>query len=139
MITRVSTLGVCLLALAAFVHGASSAQAQTSALALKSHHLFNLPAGVTEAELAAAIQGMNRAVAESGHPEAGYRVWKVTGEQSGDYSYLWEGSWPDQATYDAIHENEAWNEAIERFEPTLGRIGEVQVYNRFIEISTTAP
>lgn len=139
MITRVATICACLFVIVAFVHGPSSDQSPTAAPALKSHHLFNLPEGMTEAELAGAIQEVNRAIAESGHPDAGYRLWKVTGEQSGEYSYLWEGVWPDQATYDAIHESESWNEVIERFRAAFERILEVQVYNRFIEIPTGGP
>ena len=82
---------------------------------------------------------MNRAIADSGHPNAGYRLWKVTGEQAGEYSYLWEGAWPDQATYDEIHEGEAWQKAAERVGPLFEKIMEKQIYNRFIEIPTNGP
>jgi hypothetical protein len=139
MFIRVATLCACLLAIVAFVHGPSSDQSPAAASALKSHHLFNLPEGMTEAELAGALQEMNRAIADSGHPRAGYRLWKVTGERSGEYSYLFEGVWPDQATYDAIHEAESWNKWSERFQSTFEPILENEVYNRFIEIPTGGP
>jgi hypothetical protein len=139
MITRVATLCACLLAIVAFVHVPSSSESPAIASALKSHHLFNLPEGMTEAVLAGALQEINHAIAESGHPDAGYRLWKVTGEQSGEYSYLYEGVWPDQATYDAIHESESWNQAVERHGSTFVPVFESHVYNRFIEIPTDGP
>ena len=139
MITRVAILCACLLGIVAFIYGPESAQSSMAAPALKSHHLFNLPEGTTESDLAGALQEMNRAIAESGHPNAGYRLWKVTGEQSGEYSYLFEGDWPDQATYDAIHGTESWNKEWERLQSTFEPILESEVYNRFTEIPTGRP
>ena len=89
--------------------------------------------------MAGALQEMNRAIADSGHPNAGYRLWKVTGEQAGAYGYIWEGVWPDQATYDAIHQSESWKQAEERFKPLFERVWKIQIYNRFIEIPTNGP
>ena len=103
--------------------------------ALKSHHLLNLPASVTEADLAAALGAMNAAVAEAGYPQAGYRLWKVTGEQAGDFAYLWEGNWPNQEAYDIIHSHPAWEAAGERLGSFFESVMEAQVYNRYVEIS----
>jgi hypothetical protein len=107
--------------------------------ALISHHLFNLPAGVTEAQVIDAIGEMNRGVAASGYANTGYRLWRVSGEQAGDYRYLWVGMWPDQATYDAVHATEAWNQALERAQPVLDRVAAAEVYNRMIEITGGVP
>lgn len=136
---RVAFLCVCLISTAAFIYGPGSAVSPSAAPALKSHHLFNLPEGVTEGEMVEALREMNRAIADSGHPTAGYRLWKVTGEQAGEYSYLWEGVWPDQATYDAIHESESWQKTAERLGPLFEKVMEKQIYNRFIEIWTNGP
>lgn len=103
--------------------------------ALKSHHLLNLPASVTEADLAAALGAFNGAVAEAGYPHAGYRLWKVTGEQAGDYAYLWEGNWPNQEAYDVIHSHPAFEAAVEQWESFFEPVMEAQVYNRYVEIS----
>ena len=103
--------------------------------ALKSHHLLNLPASVTEADLAAALGAMNAAVAEAGYPHAGYRLWKVTGEQAGDFAYLWEGNWPNQEAYDIIHSHSAYEAAGERWWSLVEPVMEAQVYNRYVEIS----
>ncbi len=137
MSIRVAIVCACLLSTAAFIFG--SAPSPLAAPALKSHHLFNFPEGETEAEMAEALQEINRAIADLGHPNAGYRLWKVTGEQAGEYSYLWEGVWPDQATYDVIHESESWEKAFEGFRPLFERVVSNQVYNRFIEIPTNGP
>ena len=142
MSIRVAIVWACLLSTAAFIYGLSCAPSPLAGPALKSHHLFNFPEGVTEAEMAEVLQEINRATADLGYPNAGYRLWKVTSEQAGEYSYLWEGVWPDQATYDVIHESEswekAWEKAVEGF-PLFERVMNNQVYNRFIEIPTNGP
>ena len=110
------------------------AATQSASPALKSHHLFNLPDGTTESDILTAFREVNSAVAEAGYPDAGYRLWKVTGEQAGEYTYIWEGSWPNQEAYRNIHDHPAWLAAIGSNEAVLGVIAEVQVYNRFLEV-----
>ena len=107
---------------------------QSASPALKSHHLLNLPAGITEVEFAAVLSDLNSAIAEAGFPEAGYRLWKVTGEQVGDYAYLWEGNWPSQAAYDSIHNHAAYVAAGERIPAAYSALQEAEVYNRYVEI-----
>ncbi len=107
---------------------------QPESPALKSHHLLNLPDGITEADVVAALSDANSAVAEAGYPEAGYRLWKVTGERDGRYSYLWEGNWPSQAAYDSIHNHAAVVAAGERNQSVFAALSERQVYNRYVEI-----
>ena len=136
---RVAILSTLLLLAMVFISGCGSVSESSAAPALKSHHLFNFPDGMTEEEMVGALREVNRAIANAGHPNAGYRLWKVAGEQAGEYGYLWEGVWPDQATYDVIHENEslsiAWDKAVEGL-PLFEDIMNNQVYNRFIEIPT---
>ena len=110
------------------------AATQSASPALKSHHLFNLPAGITEADVVAAFREVNLAVAEAGYPDAGYRLWKVTGEQAGEYTYLWEGSWPNLEAYRSIHDHPAYLAAFGRTQSVFGVLAEAQVYNRFIEL-----
>ena len=66
-------------------------------------------------------------------------MWKVTGEQAGEYGYLWEGVWPDQATDEVIHDGENYKKVVERFRPMLDPVMKNHVYNRFIEIPTNGP
>jgi hypothetical protein len=58
----------------------------------KSVHLVKL----TDAQvvrLQAALADLNAATAKAGYPETQYRLYKVTGKQSGNFNYLWESSW----------------------------------------------
>ena len=102
--------------------------------ALKSHHLINLPASITEADVVEAFHDINAIIAEAGYPEAGYRLWKVTGEQTGEYTYLWEGNWPSQAAYDSIHAIPAYTETGGRHQSLWDALVADQVYNRYVEI-----
>jgi ketosteroid isomerase-like protein len=106
--------------------------------ALKSHHLFNLSEGTSEADFAELLGGMNAAVAEAGFPGFGYRLWKVEGEQTGEYAYLWEGYWPGQEGYDSIHEHPAYQAAIEQWGPAFEAAVADQVYNRYSAIPAGA-
>jgi quinol monooxygenase YgiN len=109
------------------------------ALALKSHHLLNLPPSVTEADFVAVLRGMNAAVAAAEYPNAGYRLWKVTGKQAGGHAYLLEGDWPSQAAYDSIHTHPAYRAAAERARSTIQAAQRDQVYNRYIEVPLGKP
>ncbi len=132
MFSRNSLLAGCLIGAAAFATGFATASTAEKGPAIKSVHLLNLPSDVSEADVAEALGKLNVAVAEAGYPEAGYRLWKVTGEQSGEYAYLWEGVWPSQDEYDVIHSGESWQAAFEAevFEALRWQ----QVYNRYVEI-----
>jgi len=52
-----------------------------------------------EATLLAALADVNAAVADAGHPEIRYRLYKVVCKQTGNYIYMWESSWPSGAVY----------------------------------------
>ncbi len=128
-----TTLAGCLIGALVFASGFAAGRTVEDGRATKSHHLFNLPSSVSEADLADALRMMNTAVADAGHPEAGYSLWKVAGEQAGEYAYLFEGNWPSQEAYDAIHESEAWQNAVEEFVEHEA-IRPLEVYNRYVEI-----
>ena len=130
MLRRAFLIPVCLAVL--LVGGIAATQSASPAL--KSHHLFNLPASITEADVVAAFQEVNSAVAETGYPDAGYSLWKVTGEQSGEYMYLWEGNWPNLEAYRSIHDHPAFLAAFGKTQAVFSVLAEDQVYNRFIEI-----
>lgn len=112
----------------------SASATQSASPAIKSHHLLNLPASITEAEFATLLHDLNAAIAEAGYPDAGYRLWKVTGEQVGDYNYLWEGNWPSQEAYDGIHDHTAYVAAVDRLRSTFEAMEEHHIYNRYVEI-----
>ena len=110
-------------------------QAADPGPALKSLHLLNLPDEADEQQLAAAFAEINTAIAEMGYPGSGYRLWKKSGEGEGEYSHVFEGSWPSQAGYDAIHEAEAYQNAVEPHRPTFQKLTENQVYQRYAEVA----
>ncbi len=134
MISRNSILAGCLIGVAAFATGFATASTAEDGPAIRSVHLLNLPSEVSEADLAEALGKLNAAVAEAGYPEAGYGLWKVTGEQSGEHAYLWEGVWPSQDGYDAIHESESWQAAWEATAEVYKAPSPEHVYNRYVEI-----
>jgi hypothetical protein len=113
---------------------AGIAAKQSESPALKSHHLLNLPVSITEADVVEAFTYVNSAIAEAGYPDAGYRLWKVTGEQAGEYTYLWEGNWPSQSAYDSIHNLSVYTETGTRHQAVFEALMEVEVYNRYVEI-----
>lgn len=135
MFSRNSILAGCLIGAVAFATGFATARAAEEGPAIKSVHLLNLPSDVSEADLAESLGKLNSGVAEAGYPEAGYSLWKVTGEQAGEYAYLWEGDWPSQEAYDAIHESESWQAATEATTEVYEALRPQHVYNRYTEIS----
>ena len=64
----------------------------------------------------AQLEKVNAMIDSIGYPDAGYKIWVVQNDEFTDYRYMINGYWPDQAAYDAIHENElyknAWDEEI---------------------------
>jgi hypothetical protein len=103
--------------------------------AIKSHHLFNLPETLSEDQFAGMLQELNEAIAKAGYEHAGYRFWKVAGEQTGEYQYLWEGQWPSQEAYDAIHSHPEYEAAVARTQSRYDMLAEAgHVYNRYVEI-----
>jgi len=73
----------------------------------------------------------NAAVAEIGYPDAGYSFWVIQ-EDTSEIKYLFEGSWPDQETYDMIHEHPLYKEVGESTKGTLEGLVAASYY-RFIK------
>jgi hypothetical protein len=94
-------------------------------------HLFNLPSAESEQELVSMLEEFNAAVAAAGHPETRYTLWKVTGEQAGDYTYLFGSLWADREVYDAVHAHPAHQSLMETYgEAYQAMVGE-EVYNQY--------
>jgi|GEM_PF-781232 len=96
----------------------------------KSLHLFDMPAGVTEAEWSAALREMNGIIADMGYPNSGYFLYKTTEDEPADYRYFFEGVWPSEEAYQAIHKNPAWVAASEKLGPLYEKIKAVEIYRR---------
>jgi hypothetical protein len=130
MLPRTVVIPACLVVLLTV----GVAATQSAAPAIKSHHLINIPDSISEGDVAAALSEVNSAIAEIGYPDAGYRLWKVTGEQSGEYVYIWEGNWPSWEAYRNIHDDSAYLTAMGNNESVFGALTDDQVYNRYVEI-----
>jgi len=104
---------------------------------LKSVSLFYDSTGVNPSELLASIERMNRAIDSIGYPDAGYKLWIVQSDTSGDYRFMLEGYWPDQEIYDVIHNHELYknaNKGLEQEDEKLWKNLKNISYNRFILI-----
>ncbi|HMO40476.1 MAG TPA: DUF4440 domain-containing protein [Saprospiraceae bacterium] len=98
--------------------------------ATRSIHLLDMPAGVTEAELSAALKDMNSVIAELGYPGAGYYMYKTESADAKNYRYYFEGVWPSAEAYAKIHEDPTWKAAAEKFDPLYDKIKAVEIYRR---------
>ncbi len=105
--------------------------------AFKAVHLVTVTPA-QEATLLAALADMNTVIAQAGHPEIRYRLYKVTGKQVGNYSYMWESSWPSGAVYDEVHKTPAYQAATEKH-PEMNELMKNEVYNRYVEVTTAKP
>jgi len=114
---------------------ATSAVAQDAAPKepFKAMHLVTLKTPADIAALQAAITDMNKAVATAGYPGIRYRLYKVVGKQAGEYSYLWESTWPGGEVYDKVHNHPEWIATTKRH-PKLDVLMKDQIYNRYVEV-----
>ncbi len=122
----------CALALVAIASPLRPWESKTPAY--RAVHLLNLPSPEAEAKSLGILGEFNQMLAQLGYPNVQYRLWKVHGEQGGNYSYLWDSIWPDRATYDKVHEHEAWRKLYERHRQAFEEIFENQIYNRYEEV-----
>jgi hypothetical protein len=75
----------------------------------KSVHLVSLDTA-QEAKLTRTIGEVNRALSKAGYPNLRYRVYKVSGEQKGPYTHIWEASWSGRAEYEKVHQLPVYKE-----------------------------
>ena len=59
-------------------------------LAYKSIHLMKLTSSNAEASLLQKLAEANKLYVRLGYPNIRYRVWKISGEQSGTFTHIWE-------------------------------------------------
>lgn len=67
--------------------------------------------GTDPAQLYAEFERVNVAIDSIGYPDAGYQIWEVNGDDSLGFRFMVEGYWPDQKTYDLIHDHELYKKA----------------------------
>ena len=127
---RLLVLGTALLAAAP---PSGLAQEAPPTEAFKAVHLTTMtPPQV--AALQAWMKDINAAIAKAGHKDVRYRLYKVTGKQSGKYDYLWESSWPSGQVYKVVHDSPEWK-AVGSKHPGLEQLlKDDDVYNRYVEV-----
>jgi hypothetical protein len=126
---RLSVLACALLATAPF---SGLAQEAPPAEAFRAVHLTNLtPPQV--AALQAWMRDINTAMGKAGHKEVSYRLYKVTGKQSGKYAYMWESSWPSGQVYKEVHDSPDWK-TIAGKHAGINELLKDEIYNRYVEV-----
>lgn len=101
---------------------------------LKSIHLFDMPDGVTEAELAASLNELNTAIERLGYKGAGYAFYKVAGESTEKYRYFFEGVWPNAEAYKKIHEDKMYRDADRKANSIIKKINAAELYRRLVRV-----
>lgn len=108
------------------------AQEAPPAEAFKAVHLTTFtPQQV--ATLQAWMRDINAAIEKAGHKDVRYRLYKVTGKQSGKYEYLWESSWPSGQVYKVVHDSPEWKAAASKH-AGLDQLLKDEIYNRYVEV-----
>jgi hypothetical protein len=124
----------------AMICGATTMLAQPPAPApsegFKAVHLVSLTP-TQESSLLAALTDVNAAVAQAGHPDIRYRLYKVSGKQSGKYTHMWESTWPSGAVYDQVHKSAAFETATKKH-PEIEELMKEEMYNRYVEVTAPA-
>ncbi|HUS85922.1 MAG TPA: hypothetical protein VMW76_01685 [Bacteroidales bacterium] len=99
---------------------------------LQSVSYFQDTVGLDPSVMLKAFTLMNEAIDEIGYPDAGYKLWLIQ-EDTADIRFMVEGFWPDQETYDIIHDHQLFNDAMKT--DTVQWEGIVNVeYHRFVKI-----
>ncbi|RYF72355.1 MAG: hypothetical protein EOO39_12285 [Cytophagaceae bacterium] len=107
---------------------------QTATTQLKSIHLFDMPAGVTEAQLSAVISELNAVIKRLGYSNAGYTFYKVEGKVDDKYRYYFEGNWPNTEAYQKIHDDKSFQQAEEKLSAVYEKIKAVELYRRLVRV-----
>ena len=78
---------------------------------LKSISFWRDSIGIDPAELLPVFEQINKSIDSIGYPDAGYKLWVVQGDSSKNFKYMIEGAWPDQETYNLIHNHKLFDVA----------------------------
>ncbi|ADB39899.1 hypothetical protein [Spirosoma linguale] len=113
---------------------ASAQSQQTSTPQLKSIHLFDMPAGVTETQLSAVLGELNTIITRLGYNNAGYTLYKVEGKGADKYHYYFEGNWPNAEAYKKIHDDKSFQEADKKLGTVYEKVKAVELYRRLVRV-----
>lgn len=117
------------------ITAARAQEAPASPGPFKSVHLLKLT-DAKVATLQAALADLNAATTKAGYPEAQYRLYKVSGKQSGTFNYLFESSWPSGEAYQKVHTDPDWL-AVAKKHPEIDALRKGELYNHYVEVPLT--
>ena len=80
-------------------------------------------------DLKTSLNKINTVIAEIGYPGAGYTLWSIENPDI-EEKYMVEGNWPDQKSYDIIHQDERYTKALEAEQPLWDKLSR-STYDQF--------
>lgn len=89
---------------------------------------------MTEAELSGMFSKMNAVAEQLGYPGAGYFLYKTTSNDAPNYRYYFEGVWPSETAYKAIHDDAAFKKASDETKDTYQKIKAVEIYRKMARV-----
>lgn len=101
--------------------------------ALMSVHLINVP-DAKEQEMARIMGEFNKLFSILGFQNVEYQLWRVTGNQIGTYTHIWNSVWPNQDAYDKVHQNEDYKNLVEKHRQYVENIISQEIYNRYVQV-----
>ena len=99
---------------------------------LQSVSYFNDTVGLDPQVLLKTFTLLNEAIDEIGYPDAGYELW-VNQSETSDVRFMVEGLWPDQETYNIIHDHQLYIDAGTADSTLWDKLGRVN-YFRFSKV-----
>lgn len=76
-------------------------------------HQYNPASEKTHHRFLRFLSELNGVIARSGLAETEYLVWKVIGEPQGGFGFVCGSLWPDESTYEQVHELDAFRRIVE--------------------------
>ena len=101
---------------------------------LKSVSLWLDSIPVDPANLLTYLERVNVAIDSIGYPDAGYKLWLVDSKDSLDFKIMIEGYWPDQKTYDIIHNHELYKKERKFIEKNFLEGMKITWHSRFTRV-----
>jgi quinol monooxygenase YgiN len=112
---------------------------EPAATGFKTTHVFTLADEAAEAELRAILAQFNQRIQEAAGSDARYRLWRVQEGEQEAVRFLWESTWRDQASYDAVHADPEFRALLARHSGALLRLLQNHSYSRYSEVHLGEP
>jgi hypothetical protein len=97
---------------------------------IKSISLWSDSIKIEPSALLLSFERINKAIDSLGYQDAGYKLWLIQSDTNKNFRFMVEGSWPNQAIYDTIHNHELYKNAMKAEEKLFSGL-KVVSYNRF--------